>query len=131
MTLGYLAIQIRGSNRVASAQSRQSMSEFAMGISRFRAEHADRYAKIAAAAELSPGDREFLYWSHMQMLTFGEAYFHQFQLGLMPPSHWQGFSNWIEAYMEGKEFELFWQQEGSSFSQDYSAWINERLTKQK
>jgi hypothetical protein len=105
------------------------MSEFAMGISRFRAEHADRYAKIASAGEMTPGDREFLYWSHMQMLTFGEAYFHQFQLGLMPESHWQGFSNWIKAYMEGKEFDLFWQQEGNSFSQDYSAWINEQREK--
>jgi hypothetical protein len=41
LTLVYLSLQIRGSNRVAKAQSRHSMSEFAMGISRFRAEHAD------------------------------------------------------------------------------------------
>ena len=69
LTLVYLSLQIRGSNRVAIAQSRQSMTEFAMGISRFRAEHADRYAKIASGEDLSAGDKEFLYWSHMQMMV--------------------------------------------------------------
>ena len=60
LTLFYLALQIRGSNRVAKAQSRQSMTEFAIGISRFRAEHADRYARINSGGELSAGDKEFL-----------------------------------------------------------------------
>ena len=127
LTLAYLSIQIRGSNRVASAQSRQSMSGFALGISKFRAEHADRYAKIASGEALSPGDKEFQYWSHMQMLTYGESYFHQFQLNLMPESHWEGFSSWIEAYAESAGFDEFWEKDGASFSEDYSDWINERL----
>lgn len=127
LTLFYLALQIRGSNRVAKAQSRQSMSEFAMGISRFRAEHADRYAKIAAGGELSAADKEFLYWSHMQMLTYGEAYFQQFQLGLMPDTHWEGFSNWIDAYIESPGFADFWQSDSTSFSNDYSDWIEQKL----
>lgn len=129
LTLFYLALQIRGSNRVAKAQSRQSMTEFAMGISRFRAEHADRYAKINAGGELSAGDREFLYWSHMQMLTYGEAYYQQFQLGLMPDTHWEGFSNWIDAYIEAPGFSGFWQSESSSFSRDYTEWIAQKLEK--
>ena len=98
ITLGYLALQIRGSNRVACAQSRQSMSAFAMSISRFHAEFADRCAKVASSEQLTAGDKEFQYWNHMQMLTYGESYYHQFQLGLMPEDHWKGFSNWIEAY---------------------------------
>ena len=127
LTLFYLALQIRSSNRVAKAQSRQSMTEFAMGISRFRTEHADRYAKIASGQSLSPGDKEFLYWSHMQMITYGEAYFQQFQLGLMPDSHWEGFSNWIDAYIESPGFTDFWHSDRSSFSKDYSKWIEKKL----
>ena len=126
LTLVYLSLQIRGSNRVASAQSRQSMTEFALGISRFRTEHADRYAKVLAGGDLSAGDEQFLYWSHMQMLTYGEAYYHQFKLGLMPKSHWEGFSNWIDSYAKTRGFDEFWQAEGSSFSKDYCKWINQR-----
>ena len=129
LTLVYLALQIRGSNRVARAQSRQSMTEFAMGISRFRAEHADRYAKIGTAEELSAGDKEFLYWSHMQMITYGEAYFQQFQLGLMPDTHWEGFSKWIDTYIETPGFAEFWQSDSSNFSKDYSEWIAQKLEK--
>ncbi|MCB1670518.1 MAG: hypothetical protein R3F41_11060 [Gammaproteobacteria bacterium] len=126
-TLFYLSIQIRGSNRIASAQSRQSMSEFASAISRFRAENADRYARIATGGELSAGDREFQYWSHMQMLIYGETHFHQYQLGLMPESHWQGFASFLVSYIESKGFEDFWNREATSFSQDYTAWINDQI----
>ncbi len=129
LTLGYLSIQIRASNRVASGQARQSMSEFAMGISRFRAEHADRYAKIESATELTEGDLIFRYWSHMQMLTYGEAYFHQFELGLMPDDHWDGFSRWIDRYVESPGFNEFWEKDGTSFSEDYSAWIDKKYIK--
>ena len=103
------------------------MTEFAMGIARFRTEHADRYAKIKSAEELSIGDKEFLYWSHMQMLTYGEAYYQQFQLGLMPDTHWEGFSNWIDAYIEAPQFREFWQLESASFSSDYSEWVSKKL----
>ena len=127
LALGYLSVQIRGSNRVARAQARQAMSEFAMSISRFRAEHADRLGRIAAGEEMSPGDREFLYWNHMQMMTYGEAYFRQFELGLMPKSHWEGFSHWIDDYTRSPGFPEFWQKDRTSFSEDYSAWVEKKL----
>jgi hypothetical protein len=129
LTLVYLAIQIRGSNRVAQAQSRQSMSGFVMEITRFRAEHADRYARIATSEDLSPGDKEFLYWSHMQMITYGEAYYRQFQLGLMPDAHWESFSNWIDSYVTSPGFEEFWLSDKASFSQDYTEWVDDKLPK--
>ena len=127
LTLVYLSLQIRGSNRVAKAQSRQYLSEFAMGISRFRAEHADRYAQVDSGQDLSPGDRLFVYWSHMQMMTYGEAYFELFQLGLMPDSHWTGYSNWIDDYIKGREFDAFWLSDSTSFSEDYRQWIDQKL----
>jgi hypothetical protein len=129
LTLVYLSLQIRGSNRVAQAQSRHSMSEFAMGISRFRAEHADRYAKIASGEPLSSGDRLFVYWSHMQMITYGEAYFQLFQLGFMPDSHWTSYSRWIDDYVKERDFEEFWRSDSTSFSEDYAQWIDEKLSK--
>ena len=126
-SLVYLSIQIRGSNRVASAQARQSMSEFVMSISTFRSEHADRYAKLESGIELSEGDLLFQFWGHMQMMSFGEAYFQQFELGLMPESHWQGFSNWIDGYIDSKGFNDFWEQDRASFSNDYVVWVNDKM----
>jgi len=80
-----------------------------------------------SAGELTKGDKEFQFWSHMQMLIYGETHFHQFQLGLMPTSHWKGFASWIKSYINSAGFEDFWNQEAHSFSEDYSAWINEQL----
>lgn len=127
LTLGYLSLQIRGSNRVAHAQSRQAMSEFAMGFARFRAEHADRVARITSDDELSAGDKEFLYWNHMQMMTYGEAYFRQFELGLMPKNHWEGFSHWIDDYTRSPGFAEFWKTDRTSFSEDFSEWVDKKL----
>ena len=129
VSLVYLSMQIRDSNRVASAQARQSMSEFVMSISTFRSEHADRYAKLESGAELSDGDLLFQFWGHMQMMSFGEAYFHQFKLGLMPEMHWQGFSSWISGYIDSNGFDDFWEQDRSSFSDDYVAWVDDKIAR--
>src|SRR5438552_10811812 len=66
ITLVYLSIQIRGNTRVVSAQARHAISEFVLRVSVFRAEHADRLAKLESGAELTDGDRQFQYWSHVQ-----------------------------------------------------------------
>jgi len=63
----------------------------------------------------------------MQMMSFGEAYFQQFELGLMPESHWQGFSNWIDGYIDSKGFNDFWEQDRASFSNDYVVWVNDKM----
>src|SRR6266481_3370187 len=55
VTLVYLAVQIRGNTRVASAQARHAISEFVLRISIFWAEHADRLAKLESGAELTDG----------------------------------------------------------------------------
>ena len=81
ITLVYLAIQIRGNTKVASAQARHAISEFVLRISIFRAEHADRLAKLESGAELTDGDRRFQYWSHVQFLLHAETYFHHHDFG--------------------------------------------------
>lgn len=74
-SLIYLGVQIRGNTKVVSAQARHSISEFILRIALFRAEHADRFAKLESGAELTDGDRQFRYWSHIQFLLHGETYF--------------------------------------------------------
>ena len=65
----------------------------------------------------------------MQMMSFGEAYFHQFKLGQMPEMHWEGFSSWIEGYIDSNGFSDFWEQERGSFSDDYVVWVEERMAR--
>ena len=48
-TLAYLAIQIRANTAALSAQARHSISQLALQIAMFRAEHADDYARLAVA----------------------------------------------------------------------------------
>jgi hypothetical protein len=126
-TLGYLAVQIRGNTRALGAQTRHSMSDFAREVSEFRAQHADRWAKIMASDDLTPGDQEFLFWVHMQMLLFGETYHYQHQLGFMPESHWRGFARFLTEYTQTKGFEEFWAEVSTSFSEDFAAWVDKEL----
>ena len=126
-TLAYLAVQIRSNTSALSAQSRHSISEFALQFSMFRAEHAKQYAKIASGAELSDVDREFLYWSHMQICLHAETYFHHFKLGLMPQSHWNGYLHYITGYIQSRGFMDYWIKVGPGFSEDFRAWINNKV----
>ena len=57
LTLGYLAYQVKENTGALSAQSRHTLSEFVLQIAQFRTEHADRYARLETAEELSAGDR--------------------------------------------------------------------------
>ena len=98
ITLIYLALQIRGNTKVASAQARHALSEFVLRISIFRAEHADRFAKLESGAELTDGDRQFQYWSHVQFLLHAETYFHHYELGLMPEEHWRPYARYMTKY---------------------------------
>lgn len=38
--------------------------------------------KLESGAELTDGDRQFRYWSHVQLLLHAETYFHHHELGL-------------------------------------------------
>jgi len=126
-TLAYLAFQIRDNTRALSAQSRHSISEFVLQVAQFRTEHADRYARIASATELTPGDLEFRYWSHMQLTLHAETYFHHVELGLMPESHWEGYRRFLVGYLHSPGFLEFWDDVGPAFSRDFREWIDARL----
>ena len=124
ITLVYLAVQIRDNTKVASAQARHAISEFVLRIAIFRAEHADRFAKLESGAELTDGDRQFQYWSHVQMLLHAETYFHHHQLGLMPDEHWRGYVRYMTRYVQSPGFKEAWDDIGSAFSEDFARWVN-------
>jgi hypothetical protein len=129
VSLIYLAVQIRGNTKVASAQARHSISEFVLRISIFRAEHADRFAKIEGGTALTAGDRQFQYWSHVQFLLHAETYFHHHQLELMPDEHWRGYARFMMRYVHSPGFKEAWDDIGPAFSEDFARWLNGLLDK--
>src|SRR6266581_942127 len=124
VSLIYLAVQIRGNTKVVSAQARHSISEFALRIALFRAEHADRFAKLESGAELTDGNRQFQYWSHVQFLLHADTYFHHHDLGLMPDAHWRGYARYMTKYMQSPGFREAWDDIGPAFSEDFARWVD-------
>ena len=124
ITLVYLAIQIRGNTRVVSAQARHAISEFVLRISIFRAEHADRLAKLESGAELTDGDRQFQYWSHVQFLLHAETYFHHHDVGLMLDAHWRPYARYFAKYVKSRGFREVWDDIGPGFSEDFARWVD-------
>jgi hypothetical protein len=127
----YLAVQIRGNTKVARAQARHAISEFVLRISIFRAEHADRLAKLESGAELTDGDRQFRYWSHVQFLLHAETYFHHHELGLMPDAHWRPYARYMTKYIQSSGFREVWDDIHPGFSEDFARWIDRLLLEAK
>ena len=124
VTLVYLAKQVRQSTRVNRAASRHSLSEFAMELTKFRAEHADRWAKVMQEETLTSGDLEFRNWNHMMLLLHAETYYHHHKLKLMPDNHWKNYAKFIMAALDSPGFEDYWKEVGFAFSEDFSVWMN-------
>ncbi|HXY30511.1 MAG TPA: hypothetical protein VEI06_07355 [Gemmatimonadaceae bacterium] len=124
ISLLYLAQQIRGSTKVASAEARHSIAEFALRLSIFRAEHADRFAKLESGSDLTAGDRQFQYWSHVQFILHAETYFQHHELGLMPDKHWRGYARFMTRYAQSPGFKAVWDDIGPGFSEDFVRWLN-------
>lgn len=131
ITLVYLAKQVRQSTRVNRASARHSLSEFAFELSKFRAEHSDRWAKVMHENELSDGDLEFRNWNHMMLLLHAETYYHHYKLSLMPNNHWDNYAKFIVAVLNSPGFEDYWNEVGFAFSEDFADWMNKILLDQK
>jgi hypothetical protein len=127
ISIVYLAVQIRGNTKVVSAQARHGLSEFALRFSIFRAEHADRFAKLESGVELTNGDRVFQYWSHVQLLLHAETYFHHHELGLIPDAHWRGYARYMTKYIQSPGFREVWDDIGPGFSEDFARWLDALL----
>jgi len=127
VSLVYLATQVRHGNRVASAAARHSISEYVLNISLFRAEHADRMARISEGKDLTAGDLQFRWWSHMMMLCHAETYFHHHEQGLSPTEHWSQYANFLREYLQAPDVQEFWDEAGHWFSLNFSNWISSQL----
>jgi hypothetical protein len=131
LTLVYLAKQVKESTRVNRAASRHSLSEFALEISKFRAEHSDRWAKVMQEADLTIGDIEFRNWNHMQLLLHAETYFYHHKLKLMPHNHWKNYAKFIRVALDSPGFEDYWNDVGFAFSEDFYEWMNKVFSESK
>jgi hypothetical protein len=131
ISLIYLAVQVRQGTRVAKAEARHAISEFALAFSLFKAEHADRLARVTSDAELSEGDKLFRWWNHMMVFLHAETYFRHRELGLMPASHWHGYERYVTGYLATPGVEEFWADVGPGFSEDFADWITRKLETQK
>ncbi len=124
ISLVYLALQVRQSNRVNSASARHAISEFAMQVSMFHAQHADRLAKVHSEQPLTEGDQLFRWWAHMQFFLHAETYHRQYELGLMPAAHWEGYTKFFRDYLRTPGAKEFWQDVGYGFSREFSSWVD-------
>lgn len=129
ISLIYVGLQIRDNTRVNSASARHAISEFALEFSKFNAAHADRLARVMQETELDEPDRLFRWWCHMMVMLHAETYFHSFQVGMMPESHWQGYEKYVAGYIQSPGMREFWDDVGPAFSADFSAWIDAQFDK--
>ena len=127
-SLVVVVIQLRQSAMLNRAKARHDISMFAMELSKFQAEHADRFAKVYADVDLTPGDLHFRNWSHMQLFLHAETFFRHFQLGLMPTTHWKCYARFIRSYVATPGFRDAWQGARQGFSDDFAAWMDEQST---
>lgn len=124
LSLIYLAIQVRQTRKVSSANARHSISQFALDFTIHKAEHADRLARVFSTKELTEGDLQFRWWNHMMIFLHAETYFHQYELKLMPKKHWNGYQRYVIGYLQTPGVTEFWNDVGSAFSVDFSRWID-------
>ena len=129
ISLIYVGYQIRQNTRVNSASARHAISEFALEFSKFNAAHADRLAKVMQETELDEADRLFRWWCHMQIILHAETYYHHYQMGMLPQTHWQGYVHYVTGYLASPGMREFWADVGPAFSSDFSAWIDEQFEK--
>lgn len=126
----YLGLQVRQGTRVNSATARHAISQFALEFSMFKAEHADRLAKVTSNVDLSDGDLTFRWWNHMMVFLHAETYFHHYELGLMPAKHWNGYVVYVRGYLATPGVREFWADVGPAFSLDFSKWIDSLLAEE-
>jgi hypothetical protein len=127
VSLIYLAIQLKENTNIARSQSRQSITEFVQKFAEIRTTHADRMAKLQSSTDLTDADREFLTWIHCQILLLGEMYHYNFQLGLMPESHWRPFVEFFKGYSTTLGFRDAWQVFEGNFAEEFQDWVQKEI----
>ena len=125
ISIGYLAVQIRGNTKVVSAQARYGLSEFALRFSIFRAEHADRFAKLESGVELTDGDCVFRSLEPCSIAAPCRDLFSSSPIGLIPHAHWRRYAQYMTKYIRRIQGSL--DDMGPGFSEDFARWLDELL----
>jgi hypothetical protein len=129
-SLLFVGLQLRQNGIISKAQARHAISEFALKLSQFRAQNADRLAKVHSTEELTEGDRLFRFWDHVQTLLHAETHFRHYELGLMPGSHWSGYTRFVIDNISLPGFRECWQEIGPGFSTDFAEWLDRLIATQ-
>jgi hypothetical protein len=131
-SLLFVGLELRMNTTVNKASARHAISAFALELTKFRAEHADRIARLQGDGEHSEGDRQFLYWDQVNFILHAETYFRHHELGLMPKSHWQRYASWFStSMMTAPAFRASWDDIGPAFSTEFAAWVDASLAAQR
>ena len=128
-SLVFVGMQMRQSNRVNVANARHSLSEHALDLITFQATHADRIAKISRDRHLDEGDALFIENLYRMTFQLAENYHTQFQLGLIPEAHWNGFSKFIEDALRRRRAAAYWDEFKGHYGGDFAVWINSLVAK--
>ena len=123
-SLVFVGLQMRQSNKVNMASARHSLSEHALELITFQATHADRIAKIGRERHLEEGDAYFLENLYRMTFQLAENYHTQYQLGLMPEEHWNGFSQFIEDAVRRRRATDYWQRFKGHYGGDFATWVD-------
>ena len=123
-SLIFVGMQMRQSNRVNSAAAKQAISEQALQLISFQANHADRIVKVAHDRNPTDGDKLFLESYHRMIFQLAETYHLNYHLGLMPEDHWSGFAKFMEDTAQGYHVRRFWEKLREHYGNDFVEWID-------
>ena len=131
VSLIFVGLQMRQSNRVNMASARHSVSEHALQLISFQATNADRLARVLGEETLNKGDALFIENYYRMGLQLAENYHTQFQLGLMPEDHWTGFAQFIEDSLQTSHAADYWARCKGHYGGDFAAWIDGAINSPK
>lgn len=131
ISLIFVALEVRTATRVAKATARKDLSQFAADLSKLKAEHADRWAKVVApdagSDSLTPGDLQFRFWNHVQIILHAETFFIHHKLGLIEKSHWDAYGVFWDGYAATPGIADTWREMKPSFEPEFGAWLDARI----
>jgi hypothetical protein len=124
ITLIYLAVQIKDGTKIARSSTRQAIADSFMTIGSdviADKELADLLVKDLKGAELGEVDRLRLYARSYVGMRHWENVHYQFLTGMLADDEWQGLRHNLEAMLQWKTVQTYWDNESQYFSSSFQA----------
>lgn len=125
-TLGYLAVQIRHSTKVARSATRQAIAEMTMSTARdvvSDGELAELLIRDMRGEELGAAQRLRLIGRAYVALRHYENVHYQHLAGMLSRDEWEGFRLNLQTLFETKPFRDYWSNERHFYSRTFQAEI--------